>query len=149
MHWLRAHLDTLLKQFFFHFHYIVWSVLGLGWLVALRFTDWGRQSLPFFLVLAALCLLLPVSGDQTRVLAIITFPLVAAYWLLNRDFLESISRRELTWLFVAWALMPWGWVVGGSPKWSAFPYDMAYLLHQLFGWFSVPDNLAHWPFRTP
>lgn len=146
MHWLREHLHLLLNQFFFHFHYIIWSVLGLGWLVALRFTDWGVKSVPFFLTLAGLCLLLPVSGDQTRVLAIITFPLVSAYWLFNQDFLKNLAKREISLLFTAWALMPWGWVWGGAPKWSAFPYDIAYVLHRLFGWFNVPADPALWPF---
>ena len=147
MHWLREHLDLLLNLFFFHFHYIIWSVLGLGWLVALRFTDWGLKSVPFFLTLAGLCLLLPVSGDQTRVLAIITFPLVSVYWLFNQDFLEKLTKREISLLFTAWALMPWGWVWGGAPKWSAFPYDIAYVLNRLLGWPNVPADQALWPFR--
>lgn len=29
--WMAANLHALLNQFFFHFHYILWSVLGLGW----------------------------------------------------------------------------------------------------------------------
>lgn len=145
-HWMQTHLDALLSQFFYHFHVIVWSVLGLGWLAALKFSDWGRKSLPFFLTLAGLCLLLPVSGDQTRVLAIVAFPLVCAYWLLNPDFLDKVSGREVAALFTLWALMPWAWVWEGKPRWSAFPYDVAYLLHQAFGWFNVPADLALWPF---
>lgn len=148
IYWLREHIHILLNQFFFHFHYIIWSVLGLGWLVALRFTDWGGKSVPFFLTLAGLSLsVLPVSGDQTRVMAIITFPLIAVYWLLNQDFLEKLTKREVSLLFTAWALMPWQWVWGGAPKWSAFPYDIAYVLHLLFGWFNVPENPALWPFQ--
>ncbi len=146
MHWLREHLHLLLNQFFFHFHYIVWSVLGLGWLVALKFADLGAKSVPFFLALAGLCLLLPVSGDQTRVLAIIIFPLVSVYWLLNQDFIEKLTKREISLLFTAWAMMPWGWVWGGAPKWSSFPYDIAFVLNGLFGWFDIPENPAVWPF---
>ena len=147
MHWLREHLDFLLNLFVYHAHAILWSVLGLGWAVALRFSDWGRCSLPFFAALAGLCLLLPISGDQTRVLAIVTFPLLSAYWLLNLDFLSKISRREAAWLFVIWAMMPWSWVWDGVPKWSAFPYDVAFILHHLFGWFDIPADPNGWPFR--
>jgi len=146
LHWLREHLSLLLNNFFFHFHYIIWSVLGLGWLVALRYFDWGAKSIPFFITLFGLCLLLPVSGDQTRVLAIVTFPLIAAYWLFNREFLEKISKGEISLIFIIWAIMPWGWVWEGKPKWSAFPYDVAYILHRLFGWFNVPPDPASWPF---
>ena len=47
---------------------------------------------------------------------------------------------------VIWALMPWAWVWSGDPKWSVFPYDVAYVLHRLFGWFAVPPDPALWPF---
>lgn len=146
-HWMQTHLVALLSQFFYHFHYIAWSVLGLGWLAALKFSDWGKKSLPFFLALAGLCLLLlPVSGDQTRVLAIVTFPLIFSYWLLNQDFLAKLSRREVSVVFTLWALMPWAWAWEGKPRWSAFPYDLAYVLHHVFGWFEVPANAVVWPF---
>jgi hypothetical protein len=146
IYWLYGHIQLLLNKFFFHFHYIIWSVLGLGWLLALRFTDWGIKSVPFFLALVGLCMLLPVSGDQTRVLAIITFPLVSVYWLMNEDFLQKLTRREVSLFFTTWALIPWAWVVGGIPRWSALPYDVAYVLHRFFGWFNVPANIAVWPF---
>lgn len=146
MHWLKEHINLLLDQFFFRFHYIIWSVLGLGWFVALKFTDWGAKSASFFMALAGLCLLLPVAADQTRVLAIITFPLISVYWLFNKDFLEKVTRREISLLFTAWAIMPWAWVWSGIPRWSTFPYDIAYVLHRLLGWFNIPVNVALWPF---
>jgi hypothetical protein len=146
MYWLRQHLGLLLSSFFLHVQGIVWSVLGLGWLAAARFADWGRRSLPFFLVLGGLCLLAAVSGDQTRVVAIVSFPLVTAYWLLNPDFLSRLGRREVALLFGLWVVMPMSWVWMGAPKWSLFSYDVAYVLHQAFGWFALPERLAAWPF---
>lgn len=146
MHWLRNNIDHLLNQFFFHFHYVIWSFLGLGWLVALKFTDWGHKSVPFFITLGGLCLLLPVSGDQTRVLAIITFPLVTAYWLFNIDFLEKLTRKEISVLFTIWITVPWGWVWEGIPRWSAFPYDIVYGLNYFFGWLTIPQDYTIWPF---
>ena len=145
-HWLRNNIDHLLNQFFFHFHYVIWSFLGLGWLVALKFTDWGHKSVPFFITLGGLCLLLPVSGDQTRVLAIITFPLVTAYWLFNIDFLEKLTRKEISVLFTIWITVPWGWVWEGIPRWSAFPYDIVYGLNYFFGWLTIPQDYTIWPF---
>lgn len=146
LYWLHIHLYQLLSQFFFHFQYIIWSVLGLGWLVAIKFSDLGRRSVPFFKALAGLCLLLPITGDQTRVLAIITFPLICVYWLFNQDFLEKLNKPEASVFFVIWLIVPWGWVWDGIPKWSVFPYDLAFLLHQCFGWFDLPKTVAHWPF---
>jgi len=147
MVWVREHLGGLVSNFFLHAHAVVWSLLGLGWLAAARFAEWGRRSLPFFLVLGALGLLAVVTADQTRVVAIVTFPLLMAYWLRNPDFLSRLARREVALVFILWAVMPMSWVWLGVQKWSVFPYDVAYVLHQAFGWFALPDNLALWPFE--
>lgn len=146
IYFLREYLSTYLGQFYFHFQYIVWSVLGLGWLIALKYLDRGRKSLPFFLPLFGLMLLLPVAGDQTRVLAIVTFMLVSVYWLLNAQFLNQISNQQAAGIFLIWILMPWSWVWGGVPRWSVFPYDIVYILHETFGWFNFPTEPALWPF---
>ena len=145
--WLQTFFPVVIQQFFFHSQWIVWSALGLGWLVALRFIDWGKRSVPFFISLGALCLLLPIVGDQTRVFAMVTFPLIAAYWLFNEDFLGNLTKKEVSLLATAWTLMPWGWVWGGGARWSVFPHDVAYVLHRLFGWFNIPADPALWPFR--
>ncbi|MDP1547727.1 MAG: hypothetical protein Q8L87_17100 [Anaerolineales bacterium] len=145
-YFLSQHFRLLLKVSFFYFHIIAWSVLGLGWLVALRYIDWGRKTIPFFLALFGFCLLIPISADQTRVLAIVTFPLLATYWLFNRDFLEKLSKTEVAFLFVLWILIPWAWTWGGVPKWSVFPHDIAYIFHELLGWFRIPSDPSAWPF---
>ncbi|MCK8787911.1 hypothetical protein M0638_26505 [Roseomonas sp. NAR14] len=145
--WLAAHLGECLRQFLLHPHVVLWSVLGPGWLVALRYADLGRRSLPFFLPLGALLLLLPLAGDQTRVLAVVTFPLVAVFWLLDGSFLARTARAEAAGLFVVWAVTPWSWAWGGTPRWSALPYDFALVLNRLFGWFAVPPNPLPWPFQ--
>jgi hypothetical protein len=72
MVWLLAHLPDMLGGFWYHAQAIIWSILGLGWFVALRYADGGRSTLPFFLCLFGLLPLAIISGDQTRVLAIIT-----------------------------------------------------------------------------
>jgi len=146
MYYLGEHLSTVLGNFFFHFHQVVWSVLGLGWLVALKFADIGKRSIPFFVALFGLMLLLPFSADQTRVLAVGTFLTIAVYWLLNEDFLKQITNRQVAVIFLLWVLMPWSWVWQGVPKWSVFPYDVAYVLHRTLGWFNVPTDPAIWPF---
>jgi hypothetical protein len=143
---LWQHLHTYLKQYFFHFHYIIWSALGAGWWIALRYADFGRHKIVFFVTLFSLLMVAPVVGDQTRVIAVITFPLIAAYWLFNEDFLAGFSRQEASIIFLAWAVIPWQWVWGGVPRWSVLPYDIAYLLHRLFGWIDIPVEPAEWPF---
>jgi len=145
-YWLKEHFSMLFYQFFFHFHYIIWSIFGIGWIVALKYIDQGKKAIPFFASLCSLMLLLPISGDQTRVLAIITFMLVAVYWLFNQELLAKINNQLVSMVFLFWLITPWGWCWGGVPKWSVFPYDVAYILHRFLGWFNVPANPALWPF---
>jgi hypothetical protein len=91
-------------------------------------------------------LLLPLVSDETRVLAIVTFPLIASELLLNHDFLKSVSGRFVALTCGLWTIVPWSWAFGGRPLVSVFPYDLAYLLHRFFGWFAVPQNQPLWPF---
>jgi len=145
-YWLIEHIHRVVMQFFFHFHHIIWSVLGLGWLVVFKYLDYGKEIKPFFLTLAGLMLLLLMCEDQTRVLAIVTFPLIAVYWLLNEDFLKYITKTEVAIIFLIWIITPWSWVWFGAPRWSVFPYNLAYIFHNLFGWFDVPQQVEGWPF---
>ncbi|MFH1859753.1 MAG: hypothetical protein ABH870_01875 [bacterium] len=144
--WLKSHFLSMLNQFFFHIHYILWSILGLGWIIVLKYSEKGKIALPFLLCLFGFMILLPVCEDQTRVFAIISFPLIAAFWLFNCEFIDSLSNQLISWLFLLWIIIPWGWVWQGRPKWSVFPHDIAYFLSQLFGWSFVPANPALWPF---
>jgi len=146
VYWAIKRLPLLMGNYFYHFHVIIWSALGLGWLVALKYADYGIKSFPLLLALSGLTLALSFVDDQTRVVAIVTFMLVTVYWLFNAAFLERIGDKEVSVLFLIWVLMPWGWAWKGEPKWSAFPYDIAYLLHKVFGWFNVPENFPLWPF---
>jgi hypothetical protein len=88
----------------------------------------------------SLVLLIPVLG------AIVTLPLLLAYWLLNPIFLATISRRTVSGLFFIWLLMPWAWVFLGKPRNSVFTYDFVYITHRLWGGFTIPHNADYWPF---
>ncbi len=139
-------LAGIASMFAFRFQYIIWSVLGLGWLVALRYLDWGKRAIPFFTALLGLCLLLPFVSDQTRVLAIVTFPLLFVFWISNEDFWSKITRQEISLAFVLWLIIPWSWAEAGMPSWSIFLHDLVYVMHVLFGWFTIPANITMWPF---
>lgn len=130
----------------YHFQYILWSILGVGWIAVAKLLEQGRKALPILVALLGLSCLLVVVIDQTRVLAIVSFPLFAAYLALNCEFLQTVSTRFGTWLFGLWLIIPWSWVWLGQPRVSVFPYDVAWLLHRWFGWFNVPANPFLWPF---
>lgn len=144
--WLQENLSRLMREFSMHFQTIVWSVLGLGWLVALRFFDLRSRSYSFFISLGSFMLLLPIISDYTRVMALITFPLISVYWLMNAEFLEKLSLKEVSSLFLLWVIMPWSWMWGETARGSVFSYDLVFLLHSWFGWFDVPADIAVWPF---
>ena len=144
--WLGSHLPEILHQFWYHMHYIMWSTLGLGWVLVLKTFDKGRKSLPFLMPLFGLMLLMPIVGDQTRVYALCSFLLLSVYWLLNPEFLAELNSRVVAGLFVLANMMPLSWVWGGAPRSSSFPFDIQLVLHQAFGWFGVPAALNGWPF---
>jgi hypothetical protein len=146
--WLIEHHEMLLGNFFLHFNYILWSSLGVGWIVLFKYIDEESSCACFTIPLSFLMLLLVISGDQTRVFAITSFPLICVFWLLGSNLPARLSNRFVAWLFLAWLVVPWGWVWAGEPKWSVYPYDVAYLLNRSLGWFSVPSNPALWPFSA-
>lgn len=128
-------------------HVMLWSVLGLGWVAALKYAEKGRRSFVFFIPLAFLLLLLPISDDETRVLANTSFMLVSVCWLLNGKFIAQISGQIASWILLLWVLVPWSWVWQGRSMWSAFPYDMIYLFQKMLGLFPKVPVDYFLPFR--
>ncbi len=143
---LQNYSRQCVSAFYYRWQYIVWSVFGVGWIAVAKYSEQGKAAVPFLIVLAALMFLLPLVQDETRVLAIVSFPLVAAYLLLNASFLQSLSGRLVAAIFALWVVIPYPWVWRGVPRVSVFPYDVAYILHRLFGWVHVPANQYLWPF---
>lgn len=120
--WIFANFGKMVGEFALASQYILYSIFGVGWLAAAKFWDNGLNRLAFFLPLLGLCLLLPISEDETRVMAIVSFPLVLGYWLFEPGFLKSVSRREAAVAFLVWIFVPWAWVWEGVPRLSALPY---------------------------
>ena len=142
---VQTYKDMYANWFYYHFEYILWSVFGVGWIMVAKYADQGKLAVHFLIPACGLMVLLPFVGDETRVLAIVTFPLVAACLLLNPGFLRSLSGRLVTAIFGIWLIVPYPWVFAGKPLGSMFPYNLAYVLHRLFGWFNVPTNSPMWP----
>ena len=146
-YYFTQHTTYFPKLCFFHGYEVLWSVLGLGWLIALKYIDGTKHTWPFFMGLVLTASMALFIGDHARVFAVVTFPLVMAYWLCNVNFLATISRQEISWFFLIWLVMPWYWL-WGSVRGSVFFYDLALVLHHTLGWFLLPDKqaLATWPF---
>jgi hypothetical protein len=116
-------------------------------LIAIKYAERGKAALPFILSLAVLMLLIPFLEDETRVLAIITFPLLTIFWLANPDFLKTLSKNLVSLLFLVWLIVPWLWIWEGHARGSVFQHDMVFLLQKLSGAFPLPDNAPSWPFN--
>ncbi|HUK74130.1 MAG TPA: hypothetical protein VLV47_01515 [Candidatus Bathyarchaeia archaeon] len=144
LHWYRMYVGF----FYYHFQYVLWSVFGAGWIAVAKYAERGKAALPFLVALCGLLLLLPLVADETRVIAIVSFPLVAAYLLLNPGFLRALDGRLVSAIFGIWLIVPWPWAWLGKPMVSIFPYNVACLLHWLFGWLQVPTNQPLWPFQS-
>jgi hypothetical protein len=144
--YMRRYGAMYATMFWYHFQYALWAVLGVGWIAVAKFAERGRAAIPFLSSLCLMMLMLPVVGDETRVMGIVTFPLLAVYLLLNPEFLRTLSSTFVAWIFGLWLLIPLPWAWGGRPVVSIFPYNITYLLHRMFGWFSVPADPSMWPF---
>ena len=145
--WVLNNASQLFESFFFHAHYIVFSILGVGWLIALKYAEYGRNSVSFFIPFSSLIILSLFVADQTRVLSIVMLLLVSYYWLFNESFLNSITNKYTTLIFLLWIVVPWFWVWVGDPRGSAMPYDIVYILNKTFGWFGSHQINELWPFR--
>lgn len=138
--------ELTIRDFYYSFQYILFSVLGLGWLFVIKYVEQGKISCPFLFSLLLLILVLPLVFDETRVGAIVTFPLVVSYLLLNASFIRSLDKKFVNFVFLAWLILPWGWVWAGRPKVSVLPWDLVIILNWFFGWFEVPLHPSGWPF---
>lgn len=148
LYWLRSHLPELLSLFWMHSQAVLWSVLGLGWVILIGSLGRGISCRPFLITLCGLLLLLPLSWDQTRVLAVTAFPLIYVYWLARPAFLAQWTEKEMAGLTLLWLWLPWSWTWGGEPKWSVFPHDLAALTDYLGLTAMLPAPAFLWPFRS-
>lgn len=147
LHYVETHLGGLFMTLFIHFQVILWSLLGAGWLILALYINATRTWKPMALGLLTLLPILVLAGDQTRVLAITTYPLLAVFWLLNQRFLSQINHQMVYVLALLWLISPWYFIWGGHPKDSVLAYDAMYLANRIWGFFSVPSDPALWPFN--
>jgi hypothetical protein len=144
---LQVNLGVVLQQFCYHPHAILWSTLGLGWILVIKSLDDGKKAVCYLMPLLGMILLMPIVGDQTRVYALSSFLLISTYWLLKPAFLAPLGGKILSSLFLLNTMMPIIWVWGGLPRWSATPYDVVYALNRTMHLFAVPkDIFPLWPF---
>jgi hypothetical protein len=122
----------MIRRFAYGWHFIVFSMFAVGWVVVIAFIKRkSPESEPFGVAVLGLFLLLPISQDPTRVYAILTFPLIAVFVLRNSEFLAGIGRELVGLLVMLWLLVPWMFVWQGKPLVGAMPYNLQEAAHRL------------------
>jgi hypothetical protein len=125
--WLAPNLLILLKTFFLNAQAIVYSFFGVAWLPVLASVHARRRGFYWLLVLVVLLALAAITYDQTRSVAIGSFPLLAAALLLDPKALEQVSDRLILLVAGLFLLVPIVWVWGGIQQTSSFPTLLLYL----------------------
>lgn len=146
MDWTRLNFTSLLRQAVYSIHIVFFSVFGVAWIYVLFLASRGKRTIPFFVTVAGLFLMIFIVADQTRVLSIVTFPLITIYLILNADVLADLDRKTVAITAVIWVIVPYIWVFGGEPKGSVLPYDLHYIAGVVFDFIGLPQRLLGWPF---
>jgi hypothetical protein len=135
----------LAELFVNNFQIIVWSSLGVGWLLLFAIYNASptrSRNLLFAGILSALSAALVF--DQTRVAAIVSFLFLATGLLLEESLIKKISNRFLVFYLGLWTIVPFTWVFGGIVKTSVITFDVAWAI-RLAGMLFSSDIPANTP----
>lgn len=126
-------------QFLGHPGVIVWSGLGVVWLVvALLWQGAWRTYTPLVVACLVVLATIPVVEDQTRVFAIVAFPVVMLGLVTDERALTDLPGWIIGALALAWLAVPWIWVWRGIVFDGVFPQGVAWAMHQLTGHGYIP-----------
>jgi hypothetical protein len=147
IYWWLNHSKQLLIDFVFNLHFVIWSVLNVGWFIFFKYVEKGKKSFSFIIPFLGLVMILSaIASDQTRIVAMATFLLVMIYWFLNLDFLKKIDKRTISILFLLWLIVPWGWAWGGKGRNGVIVYDIVYIAKKVLNINIKNVDFYIWPF---
>lgn len=118
--YLETYFGLYTSMWLKHWPLILWSLLGVGWVLILRHvtTIW-----PFLLAVIGAFLLVLFAGDQTRVGVIVLFPSLFYWVLMNKDLWKKTSSLLATTMLVLYFIAPVT-VVWGAPHFgNLWTYD--------------------------
>lgn len=147
--WVMVAWKGILKRFFLRSQIIIYSLLGVVWLFALAGIIVSRKRFYWLAIVLFLVGLSAIVEDQTRVVAVVSFPLIFTILLEGQSLLQCMSRPATLLLAALYLITPYAWVWTGIPQASSFPYAF-YLLFKVskgthfepwWSWFVWPFNL--------
>jgi hypothetical protein len=119
----------LAELFLNNIQIIVWSTLGVGWLLLIvihRASPTHARNLIIAGSMSALSAILVF--DQTRVAAIVSFMFISTGLLLKEDLMKKLSNKAVAVYLGLWAIVPFTWVFGGIVKTSVITFDAAWAI---------------------
>jgi len=132
--YLETHFDLYTSMWLKHFPLILWSLLGVGWLLVLRHVT---SIWPFLLAVVGAFLLVVFAGDQTRVGVIVLFPSLFYWVLMNKYLWKKTSSLLATTMLVLYFITP-VIVVWGSPHFgNLWTYDSQVIRQAIKSDFSI------------
>lgn len=143
--YLETHFDLFASTWVKHWPLILWSLLGVGWLLILKHvtTIW-----PFLLAVVGAFLLVLFAGDQTRVGVIVLFPSLFYWVLMNKDLWKKTSSLLATTMLVLYFIAPVT-VVWGAPRFgNLWTYDNQVIRQAMKSDFSIEGFDFLKPFKS-
>ena len=127
---------------------IYWSMLGVVWFVLIvALIKRNRDSIALLFSILIPIFIVFFVRDSSRVIQLTSFLTVAFGLVSNKNVLQSISNRQIKFIFVVWILIPWVWIwqgIFGSNILFTFKYILSRILHNdLAPW---TGNISMWPF---
>ncbi len=140
--YLIVNIKQQLREFLLRFQVIVFSFLGVVWIPAIAAFLVSRKKFYWLATFIFVLGLSAVVPDQTRVVAIVTFPVVFMALLDNRNLLARLNRPMVVCLAVLYLIVPYSWVWNGNPQVSSFPYSLL-LIQAAFRGINIDPSIWH------
>jgi hypothetical protein len=131
-----------LRNFVLRFQVIIYSFLGVLWFPALIGFFRTRNRIYWLTVFLFMVSLAAIAADQTRVIAIVTFPLFFFAFLDNQKRLGELSRSSISKLALLYLVIPYFWVWNGNPQASSSPY-LSFLVQAFLRGLPIEPGIWH------
>jgi hypothetical protein len=128
---------------------ILFSFLSIYWLVLyFLIRKFDRDTFGLIMGLSVPLLIVFFVRDQTRVMHLTSFILIATAVAMNPNQLNKFSERHLQLILGTWFLLPWVWF-WGKTHYSLTFFDIRYMLSRIFSFGNVPvdGSITMWPFK--
>ncbi len=141
---VQKYFDTFVAQWKTGWLYIVWSLLGVGWLVVISKI---RHLWPLCVAAVFVFGFVAVTGDQTRIGSIILFPTLFYWVMMDKELWKELDLKWVMVPIVLYLILPVVYVWGGYPYGSLWKHDIVIIKQMIDGGFRASPFDWIRPFR--